>query len=120
MESYTLTDWALNVPAGTTGLHLRYDASDSEVYGNVMDTDGQTLLDATVLLSDPATGRLTALVRVDDYARFEIYHVKPGIYLATAVHSGYVTTSRPVQVSSGLSANVGTIGMSPAGPLNGK
>jgi hypothetical protein len=120
MESYTLIDSVLNVPAGTTGIHLRYDGADSEVYGNVIDTDGQALLGATVLLSHPATGRVAGFARVDHDGRFAISCIKPGTYMATAVHSGYVNTSKSIQVFSGLSSNIGTIGMPPAGASSGK
>ena len=120
MESYTLMDWKLSVPAGDTGVRLHSDTSGSEVYGNVIDTGGQALLGATVLLCYSATGRLAASACVDYYGRFEMYHIKPGTYLATALHSGYVNTPSPIQVFSGLSANVGTIAMPPTGPLSGR
>ncbi|MCU0918137.1 MAG: carboxypeptidase-like regulatory domain-containing protein [Planctomycetes bacterium] len=120
MESYALIRWARGVPSGTAGLRLDADLSGSEVYGNVVGAAGQAVLGTTVLLTDSATKRLSAFARVDCQGRFEMHHVKPGIYLATALHSGYIDTSKSLQVFRGLSADAGTLRMSSLSPLGGQ
>lgn len=108
IQSLAVRDSALNVAVGTGGIKLEYNSEGSTIRGDVNNTDGQPVLGATVLLSDPSGG-FGGFGDADCNGQYVIYNVPAGTYTATAVHSKYLNTSTTVEVVEGAPADVNTI-----------
>ncbi|MCK4795555.1 MAG: carboxypeptidase regulatory-like domain-containing protein [Desulfobacteraceae bacterium] len=115
IESFSVQDFVLNVPVGTSGINLDYNSEGSTVTGSVENTDSQAVMGATVLLNDSATGNFAGFADTDPNGEYVIYNVPAGEYTATAVHSKYLNASTMVQVVDGVAADVSTIVMPFAG-----
>jgi hypothetical protein len=117
--SVSVWDSAFNVPVGTTDITLNYNSEGSAVTGSVINTNGQPILGATVLLNDPCTNMPAGIAYVDPNGNYVIYNVPAGTYDAIATHSKYLNASVVTQVVDGVPTDVNTIIMPFTGEKEG-
>lgn len=108
IESIAGRDSMFNVPVGTTGIDLTYDSQGSTVTGQVVNSNAQPVMGATVLFNDLATGAF-GFAYTDNHGEYTVYNMSGGTYTAAALHSKYLDASTTVQVVDGETAYVDII-----------
>ena len=119
IDSVVLQDRQPGIPLGTGNVNLYYGSEGGTVIGTVRTIDGRPVMGADVLLTAYDTGSFAAFAVSDCNGAYEIYNVRPGTYVATAVHSKYLNASTTVEVVDGVPAIVNTIIMPFAGEKEG-
>ena len=74
--------------------------SEPSIAGTVLDPNGSTVANATVLLKDQS-GRQVSTTTTDQHGRFAVNGLTPGKYSIEASAQGFALTTRTVQLVSG-------------------
>lgn len=111
LESGVVRDSVSNVPVGTNDIVLNYSADGGTVKGEVENINGDSILEATVMLNDSTTTKFVAFADCDPNGAYVINNVPSGTYNITAVHGKYLSTTAPTtaNVVDATTVNVATI-----------
>lgn len=98
ITSCSVIDKKSDISIGRSNIILNYDSEGYTVTGKVLDTAGEPVLGARIILNDSDTKRLAGWADVDQNGDCIFYNLPAGSYTATAIHSLYDSNSQPAHV----------------------